>query len=79
MFIDLLKLQISNHKYQTNPNDQNSKFQTISLKVLVSRLRHSSLLATTAELKIGVCDLFVIWCLKFVILDTKLHGIAKEL
>jgi len=25
-------------------------------------------------LKIGICDLFVIWCLEFVILDTKLQS-----
>ncbi|NIQ87774.1 MAG: hypothetical protein GWN93_01210 [Deltaproteobacteria bacterium] len=25
------KIQITNHKYQTNPNDQNSKFQTCFL------------------------------------------------
>ncbi len=27
-------------------------------------------------LNIGICDLFVIWCLEFVILDTKLQGMA---
>ncbi len=27
-------------------------------------------------LSIGICDLFVIWCLGFVILDTKLQGRA---
>jgi hypothetical protein len=29
-FIELLKLQISNHKYQTIPNNLNSKSQTMS-------------------------------------------------
>jgi len=29
-FIDLLKSQISNYKYQTISNDQNSKIQTMS-------------------------------------------------
>ena len=29
-FIELLKLQISNYKYQTISNDRNSKIQTIS-------------------------------------------------
>jgi hypothetical protein len=28
------------------------------------------------SLNIGICDLFVIWCLEFVILDTKLQGRA---
>jgi hypothetical protein len=27
-------------------------------------------------LNIGICDLFVIWCLEFVILDTKFQGRA---
>jgi hypothetical protein len=31
------------------------------------------------SLNIGICDLFVIWCLEFVILDTKLQGKAEEL
>jgi hypothetical protein len=26
------------------------------------------------SLNIGICDLFVIWCLEFMILDTKLQG-----
>ena len=32
-FIELLKLQISNHKYQTIPNNRNSKIQTMSRAV----------------------------------------------
>jgi len=31
------------------------------------------------SLSIGICDLFKIWCLEFVILGTKPQGIAKEL
>jgi len=27
-------------------------------------------------LNIGICDLFVVWCLEFVILDTKLQRTA---
>ena len=30
------------------------------------------------SLNIGICDLFVIWCLEFVILDTKLQGKAGK-
>jgi hypothetical protein len=30
-------------------------------------------------LEFVICDLFEIWCLKFVILDTKLQGKAGEL
>jgi hypothetical protein len=45
-------------------NDRNSKFQTI--------FRPESFWS----LNIGICDLFVIWCLEFVILDTKLQGKA---
>ena len=56
-------------------NGQNSKIQTMS--------RHGRLWS----LNIGICDLparalqwqaglFVIWCLEFVILDTKLQGRA---
>ncbi len=33
-------------------------------------------LALVWNLRFGVCDLFEIWCLKFVILDTKLQGRA---
>ena len=44
------KFQITNHKYQTNNNDQNSKFQTCFL---------------FWSLNIGIWDLFVIWCLEF--------------
>ena len=35
--------------------------------------------ACVRGLDIGICDLFVIWCLEFVILGTKLHGRAKRL
>ena len=31
---------------------------------------------TIALNRFGICDLFVIWCLEFVILDTKLQGRA---
>jgi len=31
------------------------------------------------SLDIGICDLFVIWCLKFVILGTKHQGRANDL
>jgi len=30
------------------------------------------------SLNIGICDLFVIWCLEFVILNTKLQGKAAS-
>ena len=50
---DSQKFQITNHKYQTNHNDQNSKFQTCLL---------------FWSLYIGIWDLFVIWCLGFDIL-----------
>jgi len=30
-------------------------------------------------LNIGICNLFGIWCLEFVILDTKLQGRGREL
>jgi len=33
-------------------------------------------LALVWSLRFGICDLFEIWCLEFVILDTKLRGIA---
>jgi hypothetical protein len=32
-FIELLKFQIANPKHQINPNDQNSKIQTVSCHV----------------------------------------------
>jgi hypothetical protein len=63
-FIDLLKFQITNPKKQTNHNDRNSKIQTMS--------RHQRF----RSLNIGICDLFVIWCLEFVILYTKFQGRA---
>jgi len=59
-----LKLQISKSKYQTISNDQNSKIQTMSRS------------GRFWSLNIGICDLFGIWCLEFVILDTKLQGRA---
>ncbi len=43
-------------------NDRNSKIQTMT--------RHGRF----GSLNIGICDLFVIWCLALVILDTKLQG-----
>ena len=49
------KSQIINHKYQTNHNVQNSKFQTCFL---------------FWSLNIGNWDLFVIWCLEFDIFNT---------
>jgi hypothetical protein len=58
-FLDLLKFQITNPKKQTNYNDQNSKIQTMP--------RHGRF----RSLNIGICDLFVIWSLEFVILYTK--------
>jgi len=70
----LLKFQITNPKKQTNNNDQNSKPQT---------KKHS----LRTGLEFVICDLsfdfaqdgepvepFVIWCLEFVILDTKRQG-----
>jgi len=66
-FIKLLKFQITNIKYQTNNNDRNSKIQTMPRP------------ERFWSLNIGICDLFVIWCLEFVILDTKLQGKAREL
>ena len=65
-FIELLKFQITNVKYQTNNNDRNSKIQTMSRP------------GRFWSLNIGICDLparalqwqaglFVIWCLEFVI------------
>jgi len=47
---------------QANNNDRNSKIQTMF------RPKRFWLL------NIGICDLFVIWCLEFVILGTKLQG-----
>jgi hypothetical protein len=58
----ILKFQKSISKSQTNSNNQNSKIQTMS--------RHGKFWS----LNIGICDLFVIWCLEFVILDTKLQA-----
>ena len=49
---------------QANNNDRNSKTQTMSRP------------ERFWSLNIGICDLFVIWCLEFVILDTKLQGRA---
>ncbi len=66
-FIELLKFQITNIKYQTNNNDRNSKIQTMSRP------------GRFWSLNIEICDLFVIWCLEFVILDTKLQGKAGKL
>jgi hypothetical protein len=45
----------------------------------IVRLRRpdSSLLATTAELDIGIKDLFVIWCLEFVFFRQNLQGRNK--
>jgi len=62
MLFDWLKSQISNPADQKNLNDQNSKIQTMSRPE-----RFWSLI-------IGICDLFVMWCLEFVILDTKLQN-----
>jgi len=36
-------------------------------------------LALVLNLRFGICDLFDIWCLEFVILNTKLQGRAGEL
>jgi len=58
-----LKFQITNPKKQTNNNDQISKSQT----------REQSL---RTGLEFGIYDLFGIWCLEFVILDTILQGKA---
>jgi hypothetical protein len=69
-FIDLLKFQITNPKKQINNNDQNSKSQT-KKQSLTRRKR-----LRCALNRFGICDLFEIWCLEFVILDTKLQGRA---
>ncbi|RLB83271.1 MAG: hypothetical protein DRH24_07015 [Deltaproteobacteria bacterium] len=61
-FIDILKSQITKQKYQINSNDRNSKSQTLP--------RHGRF----RSLNIGICGLFIIWCLEFVILGTKLKG-----
>ena len=60
-FFDLLKFQITNPKKQTNNNDQRSKSQT-KIPITLNRF--------------GICVLFVIWYLQFVILATKRQGIA---
>jgi len=73
-FIKLLKFQITNIKQITTrgasacaARDRNSKIQTMSRP------------GRFWSLNIGICDLFVIWCLEFVILDTKLQGKAGQL
>ncbi len=61
IFFDLPKFQITNPKKQTNNNDQNSKSQT-KIPITLNRF--------------GICVLFVIWYLEFVILATKHQDIA---
>ena len=46
--------------------------KTIALAAQAPALRVEPVL----NLWFVICDLFVIWCLEFVILDTKLHGRA---
>ena len=53
-------------------------------KIGTPRAYHNSMLDVRFlirfwSLNIGICDLFGIWCLGFVILDTKLQGRAVEL
>ncbi len=60
-------LNFQNYKYQTISNDQNSKIQTMSRP------------GRFWSLNIGIWDLFEIWCLEFVILDTKRQGRAVYL
>jgi hypothetical protein len=57
----LVKFQITNPKKQTNNNDLNSKSQT--------KDNHFK--------PVGICDLFVIWCLEFGILGEKTYGRAR--
>jgi len=54
-------------KLTERSNDRNSKIQTMSRP------------GRFWSLSIGIYDLFVIWCLEFVILDTKLQGKAGKL
>jgi hypothetical protein len=82
-FTDLLKSQISNYKYQTMSNERNSKIQTMSiLRRCWSPVESPSAMSSglkgpqVKRLNIGIYDLIVIWCLEFVILETKLQGRA---
>jgi hypothetical protein len=71
-----LKFQISNPNDQTNSNDQNSKTQTMVFVLKVIGL--AQLRCFSRFLDIGICDLFVIWCLDFVILIARLKGRAVQ-
>jgi hypothetical protein len=79
------KVQASSTKFQTNPNDPNSKSQTNNLQVFASIgiitvnafiLKKS---ATTAVkvLVIGYCNLRFIWNLVLVIWDLHQESIAQ--
>jgi hypothetical protein len=75
--MDLLKFQITNPKKQTNNNDRNSKFQT------KKTIDHSAqALAMYVEpiwnLMLEIWNLFEIWCLEFVILDTAPEHLNPE-
>jgi len=68
-----LKFQITNPKKQINNNDRNSKSQT---KKTIAHAAQAPALGVEPvwNLYFRICDLFVIWCLEFVILGTKLKG-----
>jgi hypothetical protein len=57
----LFKSQITNPKYQTNPNDQNSKSQTVGLSLSVEisngRCFGHWIFEFEIYLKFGACDL----------------------
>jgi len=42
----------------------------------IQNLKQNSRFEQVWNLYFGICDLFVIWCLEFVILGTKLQGRA---
>jgi len=78
-FIDLMKFQITNHKKQTNHNDQkqlSTKSQMTNYKQLrMTKKQGQKWKQPQAKhrlvwnLVLEIWNLFVIWCLKFVILE----------
>jgi hypothetical protein len=70
-----LKFKITNPKKQINNNDRNSKSQT---KKTIAQSAQAPALGVEPvwNLYLRICDLFVIWCLEFVILETKLQDRA---
>ncbi len=67
------KFQNTNTKFQTNPNNQNSKFKIPNLSMILKK-EHPMIWS----LDIEIWDLFVFWCLEFEILRfNKSYGQQK--